>query len=161
MLSDARDPTETDPYQFQWRALGLVDARPTDGKKGADKGIDDRLYFHDDNSGKTKQVIFSVKCGRTGVAHIHELRGVIDRENAEIGVFITLREPTKPVRTDAATAGFYTSPWGKHPRMQILTIAELLEGERIDMPSAHGTNATFQQAPKAIESKANQSQLEL
>jgi len=49
-----------DKYQFQWWALGQVGARPAEQRKGADRGIDGRLYFHDDESGKSKQIIFSV-----------------------------------------------------------------------------------------------------
>jgi hypothetical protein len=52
-----------DKYQFQWWALGQVGARPVDQRKGADRGIDGRLYFHDDESGQSKQIIFSVKAG--------------------------------------------------------------------------------------------------
>ena len=81
-LSGARALAELDRYQFQYWALGLVGARPTpaDQKKGADKGIDGRLYFHDDaESGKTKQVLFSVKSGKADVTHLRDLRGVIDR----------------------------------------------------------------------------------
>src|ERR1017187_1357512 len=60
--SDSR--TQPNKYQFQYWALGLCGARPTEGiKKGADRGIDGRLYFHDDNSGDSRQVIFSVKGG--------------------------------------------------------------------------------------------------
>jgi hypothetical protein len=54
---------ESDPYQFQWWALDLVGARPNEQKKGADKGIDGRLYCHEFQGGPTKQVIFSVKAG--------------------------------------------------------------------------------------------------
>ena len=71
------------------------------------------------------------------------------REGADIGVLITLHEPSQPMRADAASAGFYVSPWGQHPRLQILTIKELLEGKRIDMPQTAGINITFKQAPKA------------
>jgi len=71
-----------------------------------------------------------VKAGHTGVAHIHELRGVIEREKAEIGVLIAMQEPTAPMRQEVAGAGFYHSPgWDKnYPRLQILTISELLQG---------------------------------
>ena len=149
-LPDAEALAEQDPYQFQWWALGLVGARPVEQKKGADRGIDGRLYFHDEaKGGKTRQIILSVKAGHTGVAHVRDLRGVLDREKAEIGVLITLQEPTKPMRTEAAGAGFYTSPWGRHPRLQVLTVAELLEGKRIDMPSYRQVSATFKKAPKA------------
>jgi len=117
-------------------------------KKGADKGIDGRLYFHDEAGGKTKQIILSVKAGHTSVAHLRDLRGVIDREQAAILVLISLQEPTKPMRIEAASAGFYASHWEtKHPRLQILTIAELLEGKGIDYPPSQA-NVTFKKAPK-------------
>jgi hypothetical protein len=150
-LPDAAALAAEDPYQFQWWALGLVGARPVEQKKGADKGIDGRLYFHDEGDrGKTKQVILSVKAGHTGVAHVHELRGVVEREKAEIGMLITMQEPTQPMRTEAAGAGFYDSPWGtRHPKLQILTVADLLEGKGIDMPPIRQVNKTFKKAPRA------------
>ena len=116
-VEDAQTLASQDPYQFQWWALGLVGARPIEQKKGADKGIDGRLYFHDEAKGKTKQVLLSVKAGGTGAAHIRDLRGVLDREQAEIGVLITMEEPTGPMKREAASAGFYHSPGGtRHTR---------------------------------------------
>lgn len=144
---DARVLAEQDPYQFQWWALGLVGARPAEQKKGPDKGIDGRLYFHDDpKSSKTKQIVFSVKAEKSSVAHIRDLCHVVERENAEIGVLITMYPPTQPMRAEAADAGFYESPWGKHPKVQLLTIGELLAGKRVDMPPATGVNVTFKKA---------------
>lgn len=70
-----------------------------------------------------------------------------EREKAEIGVLITLDDATKAMRSEAASAGFYKSPWGSHPRIQILTIAEILEGKGIEYP--HPSNVTFRRAPKA------------
>jgi hypothetical protein len=149
-LPDAQELASEDAFQFQWWALGLVGARPVEQKKGADKGIDGRLYFHDEpEGGKTKQIILSVKAGRTQVAHVRELRGVLDREKAEIGVLISLQAPTQPMRAEAAGAGFYKSPWGQqYPRLQILTIEELLDGKRIDYPPSAQTNVTFKKAPR-------------
>ena len=96
-LPDAVALGKDDPFQFQWWALGLVGARPVEQKKGADKGIDGRLYFHDDVAGaKTKQIIFSVKAGRPSVPQVRDLRGVIEREGAEIGVLLSLQDPTSP-----------------------------------------------------------------
>lgn len=148
--SEAKSLAAQDKFQFQWWALGLVGARGVEEKKGADQGIDGRLFFHDEGmGGKTKQVIFSVKGGENvSVRDVRDLRGVIDRENAEIGVLITLQEPTKPMRTEAASAGLYQSAWGEHSRLQILTIAELLEGKRVDMPPLKQVNITFKKAPK-------------
>jgi site-specific DNA-methyltransferase (adenine-specific) len=147
-VAGAEALAKQDPYQFQWWALGLVDARPAEGKKGADKGIDGRIYFHDEQGeGKTKQVILSVKAGHTNVAHVRDLNGVLTREGAEIGVLITLEEPTQPMRTEAADAGFYHSlGWNMDcPRIQLRTIAELLAGKGIEVPPQH---VTFKQAPK-------------
>ena len=147
---DAQTLAATDPWQFQWWALGLVGARPTEQKKGADKGIDGHLYFHEAGP-ETKQIVLSVKAGHTTVAHVRDLRGVVEREGAAIGVLITMQEPTAPMRTEAAAAGFYDSPWGGHPRLQILTVGELLDGKRIDYPAVEGANRTFKRAPRATK----------
>jgi site-specific DNA-methyltransferase (adenine-specific) len=142
------------PYQFQWWALGLVGARPVEEKKGADHGIDGRLYFHDDRSDVTKQVIFSVKAGHVNVSQVRDLRGVIEREKAEIGALICLEEPTGPMKKEAAEAGFYHSEGtGKdYPRLQVLTVAELLAGKELQHPRL--LEVTFKKAPKAKEAKA-------
>lgn len=147
---------------FAYITLCPVGVRPSEGKKEADKGIDGRLYFHDDSKGKTKQIILSVKAGETvTVAHRRNLRGVIDREKAEIGVLLWLADPTKPMRIEAASAGFYNSPWGKkYPRLQILTVADLLKGKEIDYPPS-GANVTFKKAPKAEGDEQEQEAFDL
>ena len=164
-LPDAGALAESDPYQFQWWALGLVGARPVEQKKGSDKGIDGRLYFHDEaQGGKTKQVILSVKAGHNvGVGMIRDLGHVVTREGAEIGVLLTMQEPTQPMRSEAAGAGFYHSPgWNTdHPRLQILTVANLLEGKKIDMPAVGQVNVTFKKAPKPPITKGKQAELQL
>jgi SAM-dependent methyltransferase len=145
---DAAALAESDQYKFQWWALGLVGARPVEQKKGADKGIDGRLYFHD-GSQQTRQIILSVKAGRLHANYVRDLRGVLEREKADIAVLLSFDKPTKPMRAEAASAGFYESPWGNHPRLQLLTVRELLEGKRIDYPQTAGINRTYKQAPKA------------
>ena len=161
-LDDAKSLAEQDKYQFQWWALGLVGARPADQKKGADHGIDGRLYFHDDNSGKTKQVVLSVKGGQhVNVSHIRDLKGVLEREKAEIGVYICIEEATKPMRAEAAEAGFYHSDtWNRdYPKVQILTIAELLDGKQIDMPPIQQVSQTFKRAKREKGNPADQLEL--
>ena len=70
-LPDARALAASDPYQFQWWALGLIGARPVEQKKGADKGIDGRLYFHDEGpGGATKQIVISVKAGKLHAPYV-------------------------------------------------------------------------------------------
>jgi len=147
-LSDARALADQDPYQFQWWTLGLVGARPTDQKKGADRGIDGRLYFHDDQTGKTKHIIFQVKAGSVTAAHVRDLRGVIEREGAAIGVLLTMHKMTSPMRAEGASAGFYDSnQWGKFPRIQMYTVEELLNGATVKYPPTRA-NVTFKKAPK-------------
>jgi DNA modification methylase len=145
---DAAQLAHDDPSQFQWWALGLVGARPAEGKKGADRGIDGRIYFHEGDAAKTKQIVLSVKAGHVTVSHLRDLLGVLDREKAQIGVLLCMDEPTTSMRKECASAGFYTSPWGKHARLQMLTVEDLLTGKTIDRPPAQ-TSVTFKRAPKA------------
>ncbi len=137
-LQSAEALKEISPHQFEWWAVDLVNARPAkDHKKGADTGIDGYINFFDDKSGQAKQVIVQVKSGYIGVNHVRDLKGVLEREKAAIGALITLREPTKPMLTEAAATGFYESndfP-GRYPRLQILTIAELLAGKKLEYPA--------------------------
>ena len=86
---------------------------------------------------------------------------MIEREKAAIGVLISFEQPTKPMREEAADAGFYVSPWGtKHPRLQLLTVAELLDGKRIDYPPSQG-NVTYRTAPRAAARAADSLRLPL
>ena len=122
-------------YQFQWWAVSLIDAVPYGGKKkGADSGIDGFIYFKPDGKIAEKAIV-SVKGGEiVSVAMIRDLAHVVDRENAKIGVFITLAEPTKPMRTEAIKAGFFETRFGKYQKIQILTIEELFAGKKPDIP---------------------------
>jgi len=155
-LEGAKAIAQQDPYQFQWWALGLVGARPFESEKtrGADRGIDGIIYFHDDpNIKKTKQIILQVKCGHVNRGIIDNIKGVMERENAEIGVLITLQRPTKPMIKEAVTSGFYKSPLGKsYPKIQILTIEDLLYNDKnIERPPKIAINdVTFKRAKKHI-----------
>jgi hypothetical protein len=148
-LEGARQLAAENKYQFQYWALGECGARPLEERKGADRGIDGRLYFHE-ASGDSRQIIFSVKGGlNIGVSEIRDIIGVLQREKAEIGVYISFAEPTRPMKTEAAEAGFYTSQDGsKYPRIQLLTIKGLLEGtQRLERP-LHVRDVTFKAAPR-------------
>ena len=147
-MPDAETLARDDPFQFQCWALGLVGARPGELKKGADKGIDGRKYFHEVQGGNTGEIVFSVKAGTTGPDHVRELRGVAEREDAAIGALLCLRHPTRAMRSEAASAGFYTSPWGRHPRVQILTIEELLNGAQLNAPPTRQVDRTYRKPPR-------------
>jgi site-specific DNA-methyltransferase (adenine-specific) len=127
-LEGARDLAARGKYhEFEKWALSLIAAQPGNlSKKGADRGIDGNIYFGAKHAGRG---IVSVKAGdAVGVSMIRDLRGVVDREGAGIGVFLTLAEPTKPMITEAAGAGQYELPgFAPVPRLQIVTVAEALK----------------------------------
>lgn len=128
----------------------MVGARTAQSsRKGADRGIDGNLYFHDDPRGSTKRVILSVKAGENvSVAMVRDLVGTITREKAEMGVLITMTKPTAPMLKEALSAGFYTSPMGgNHAKIQIFTVADLLDGKGIDYPArSQRADLTFKKA---------------
>ena len=144
---------EQDKFQFQWWALGLVGARPVEQKKGADHGIDGKVLFRDHPQAvKPEQIIIQVKGGKTGVKDVRDLRGVLEREKAAMGVLISLQPPTGPMEAEAASAGFYTHKMNgqQYPRLQLRTVKELMEGKGIERPSnVAAVDETFKKAPKA------------
>lgn len=151
----AKQLAHDDRYQFQWWALSLVRARPLGGeagskagKKGADKGIDGVILFTDEAKKPPKRVLVQVKSGHVNSATVRDLRGTLEREEGALAVLLTLEEPTGEMVKEAVTAGYYHSAfWNKdYPKIQILTIGEMLEGKEILMPPASGT---FKEAPKA------------
>jgi len=153
-LSSARQLAIDDRYQFQWWALSLIQAQPVGGipgskkgKKGKDKGIDGIITFIDDAKSQPKRLIVQVKSGKVKSGDIRDLVGTIEREKAPIGVFITLEQPTGDMKKEAATAGVYHSPlWNKdYPKIQILTIENLLTGKTVQMPP---TSRTYKKAQK-------------
>lgn len=163
-ISDAKKLAESEPFQFQAWALGLVGARvASSSKKGADKGIDGKIVFEGDKKGVFETIIISVKAGKTGSAHVRDLKGVVEREKAVMGVLISMQSDTKDMKIEAATAGFYESSlWGKkYPKIQLLTITELLNGKKIDMPPIRQVGATFKKAPKPTDNLNDQLEMDV
>jgi hypothetical protein len=111
-------------FEFEKWALSLIAAQPgNQSKRGADKGIDGNIYFD-----RTKRAIVSVKAGdNVSVAMIRDLRGVIEREGAEIGIFLTLTPPKQTMIAEAAAAGqFEVEGFAPVPRIQIVTVEEAM-----------------------------------
>jgi site-specific DNA-methyltransferase (adenine-specific) len=134
-LASARDLAARDKHQFELWALAQVDAQAwKGGRKGPDGGIDGIIYFKPDGK-RTEKAIVEVKGGGTGVKDIGRLAQVMERENAPMGVFITAENPTRAMEADAAAVGRFEDEWGRtYPRLQILTLAELFQGKKPDMP---------------------------
>jgi len=144
-----------DRYQFQWWALGLIPARPyggqagsKTGKKGADKGIDGVMTFSDSTNDTDKRIIIQVKSGKVKSSDIRDLNGTVDREkNAVMGIFITLEPPSRNMELEAMEIGYYHSEGFNrdYPKIQLLTIEQLLAGEKVKFP---GTDTTLKQAQR-------------
>ena len=148
----ARALAEADKFEFEKWALSTIDAQPgNQSKKGADRGIDGNIYFD-----KTKRAIVSVKGGKNlGVAMIRDLVGTLDREKAEIGVFLCLEEPTRPMVTEAAAAGqCEIEGFAPVPRIQIVTIEQALElrDRAVKLPLRRSD--TFKKAAREKDSRA-------
>jgi len=135
-LDDALNLAKRDKHQFELWALSVVEAVPwKGGRKGADTGIDGIIYFKPDGK-RTEKAIVEVKGGGVGVKDIGRLAQVMERERAPIGVFLTAQPPTRAMERDAASVGVWTQEetGRRFPRLQILTLAELFQGKRPDIP---------------------------
>jgi len=150
-MAGAERLAQENRYQFQWWALSLIQAKPVGGvkKKGKDRGIDGVVNFIDDSSEKAKQIIVQVKSGKVGPKDIRDLIGTVNNERAQMGIFLTLNEPTKDMKTASAEAGFYHSiGWSRdYPRIQIMTIEDIMNGKTPDLPPV---KRTFKQAKRDI-----------
>jgi len=126
-LSGARDLAHrgrVDPryyHEFEKWALSLVDAKPT--KRSGDGGIDGNLYF-----GKPeRRAIVEVKSGKVGTPQVARLRGALERHGADIGVFLSLEEPNKGMRAEAAAAGHVEiDGFAPVPRLQLVTVEQAM-----------------------------------
>lgn len=162
-LGSARLLAESDRYQFQWWALSLVRAKPVEGrqKKGADRGIDGVIVFADDHTNNLKRCLVQVKSGKVNSAAVRDLRGTLEREGAELGLFVTLEPPSLDMKREAAIAGTYLSEgWQReYPRIQLATIGDLLAGV---LPAIPYGVLTFAKAPRVtVDAPKRQTSLEL
>ena len=133
----ARALWEQDPYQFQFWAVSLLEAQPqSEQKRGADQGIDGLLYFIDGQKRTPHKIVVQVKGGHVSSPQVRDLKGVVEREQAAMGLFISLDEPTAPMRSEAASGGLFQSDvWQRDfPKIQLRTIGEMLAGSGFDLP---------------------------
>jgi site-specific DNA-methyltransferase (adenine-specific) len=158
-VGGARALAQQDRFQFEWWALSLVGARPARsqddderkvrrGTKGADKGIDGVITFKDATSEGNKRALVQVKSGSVSSATVRDLVGTVTRENAAIGILISLEPIKDTMYAEAATAGFYDAGIGRlFPKIQLYSVEELLTGaKRVDVPR---DQTTFKRAKAA------------
>jgi len=148
----------SDKFGFQCWVVGRLGAPPIEQKKGADRGIDGRIYFHDD-LGAPKHIVISVKAGdHIGPAFVRELRGVVDREKAEMGILVCVKEPTSEMKKEAAQLGWYKSLGGNFPRMQIITLKDIFANNPLNVPVKR-INPYERKGPQSVRPLAEQLRL--
>ena len=156
----ARALWEQDPYQFQFWAVSLLEAQPQqEQRRGSDRGVDGLLYFLDGPRRTPHKVVVQVKGGHVSSPQIRDLKGVVEREKAALGLFISLEEPTRDMRTEAASGGlFHSDLWDRdYPKIQIRTVAEMLEGNDFELPPRP---AAYQPAQRVRRSQGRQPPME-
>lgn len=126
-------------------------------KKGADAGIDGIAYMTDRNDNSDivmKQVLFSVKSDKNPhVSYIRDLNGVIERDSATMGYFITLYPPTKPMIDECKKLGKYKNTLmdTEYPKIEIVTVEDILDGKRITIPTSHQIEVVKSAKKKALD----------
>ena len=156
----ARALWEQDPYQFQFWAVSLLEAQPQqEQRRGADRGVDGLLYFLDGPRRTPHKVVVQVKGGHVSSPQMRDLKGVVEREKAALGLFISLEEPTRDMRTEVASGGlFHSDLWDRdYPKIQIRTVAEMLEGNDFELPPRP---AAYQPAQRVRRSQGRQPPME-
>ena len=151
---------DQDPYQFQYWAVSLLEAQPQqEQKRGADGGIDGLIYFLDGPKRTPQKIVIQVKGGSVTVSQVRDLMGVVEREKAAMGLFISLQPPTGPMNSEAVTSGFYHSDlWQKEfPKIQLRTISEMLDGRGFELPPRP---ATYQPAQRVRRPQGQQPPME-
>lgn len=138
---------ERDKYQFQWWANYLFNphALRQNLKKGADRGIDGELFFPNGPGRPWGRMLTSVKGGeQVGPAMVRDFARVLERENAQMGLFICLHEPTKEMKREAASVGRADIVHGDIPKLQIVAIEDWFKGKMPLLPPLeHLPSAAF------------------
>ena len=160
-LSAARDLAARDKNEFEKWAVSLIPgAQPYKTGKGADGGIDGIVTLRLGQKEYSKAIV-EVKGGGVSVDQIHKLQSVIDREKALTGVFVTLEEPTKKMVAEAAAGFAETENFGRVPRIQIITIQEIVESYKLPRLPSVDEQASFKKAPKEDQAVKRQGSLDL
>ena len=156
----ARALWEQDPFQFQFWAVSLLEAQPqSEQRRGADRGIDGLLYFIDGPRRSTHKIVVQVKGGRVSSPQVRDLKGVVEREQAALGLFISLDPPTREMQREAASGGlFHSDLWQRdYPKIQLRTVEEMLSGQGFDLPPRP---AAYQAAQRVRRPQGRQGEME-
>lgn len=136
-LAGAQSLFEQNPFEFERWCVTQVSGQPNEKQVG-DRGIDGVIRFPLDAKGSTGKIMVSVKGGATNPGHVRDLIGTVDTTRAAMGIFIMLKKPTRGILEAAARSGTYTHPstHQSYPKIQVMTVEDLLAFKRPDAPSA-------------------------
>ncbi len=133
---------ERDKYHFQKWAVEQVEGFVTT-KRSADGGVDGRVYFAVPHAQDLQSMVIEVKGGaNVGINVVRELKGVLDYDNALMAGLIVMnplgQAKTRNFNKFMGEAGMLEILGIEYPRMQILTVAEIIEGKRFKTPTVAG-----------------------
>ena len=155
-VSDAEALAAADPYQFQWWALAWWVLDRLKARRARTRASTGGSTSTMATPRRRNRLSSRSRPGKLHAPYVRDLRGVVEREQAALGVLLTLNAPTKPMRTEAASAGFYASPWGQHPRVQILTVGELPGRKEAESAAAAPDQPDLQAGTEALKKAGEQ-----
>ncbi|QYW07895.1 methyltransferase [Streptomyces phage RedBear] len=136
-ISGAQALFRRSPFEFERWCVMMLDGQPNEKQVG-DRGIDGVVRFPIDGKGGSDRVLVSVKGGATNPGHVRDLVGTVESQRAAMGVFVCMNEPTKGMVEAANHSGAYNHPANgqRYPKVQIMTVRDLIDGKRPKMPTA-------------------------
>jgi site-specific DNA-methyltransferase (adenine-specific) len=152
-FESAKRLAKLNPYQFQWWANYLFNPHAIrEQQKGPDRGIDGELYFPNGPGRQWSRLLTSVKGGENvGPAMVRDFARVLEREKAELGIFICLNKPTREMAREAASVGFGNTVHGDIPKLQIVAIEDWFNGKfPLLPPLQHLPSAAFSTAKRRV-----------
>ena len=165
-IASAKALAESDDqgrFKFQDWVIEFLLSGVSNPKKTADGGWDGHITFA---MGKKKEIVLiEVKSGKVNVKNLREFIHVVNAQQAAIGVFVCFQEcVTAPMQREAKQQGYYTPNIGQigeyktqFPKIQILTIEQILNGEQVKIPMT--TQGVFKTAGKHVQESTQQSLL--
>ena len=135
-LHDAQELFNRSPFEFERWCVMQVGGQPNEKQIG-DRGVDGVIRIPIDAEAKSHRVLVSVKGGVTTPGQVRDLFGTVELQGAAMGLFISMNSPTRGMLDAAQHSGTYIYPVnGKpYPKIQILTVADILSGGRPDIPT--------------------------
>ncbi len=134
-LESAQRLALEDPHQFQQWICWQVGGYPRE-KKGGDKGVDGWFNYQADDRGAIRSGVISVKAGdNVNPNMVRDLGRVMERDKHSFGLFVMKGLPTKGMRDEAASHPLVETQFGRFPALQIVTLAELFQGIKPQLPT--------------------------